>query len=593
MRIAVLDDDPAQTDFVSQTLTAVGHTCYAFKEGKALKKRLQRETFDLLVLDWNVPDMSGEEVLKWVRANQTEHNLPIIFMTSRDDEAGITQILNAGADDYVVKPVSGPILRARIGSLLRRAYPVNAEATVREFDQFRFDVNLKQAYVGDKAVSLTQKEFELALLLFQHLDRPLSRAHILDLVWKQATDIPSRTMDTHISMLRTARPAARKRLSPRADLRLRLPARTGRAGRAGVTTGITQRTANLRTVALRAACAVAFAFAAQHAAAQPPTAAGKMVVYRTQAGDTLYDVAARYLQGADDWQLLQQINGVPAPKHLQPGIALKLPVARLRKEKLTARVVAVQGTAERASGDAFAPLANDATLAEGDRVRTGPNGFVTLETADGTHMSLPPDSQLDLKALRRTVLTGTLDREFELTRGSVDSEVTHLKKRDDRFQIRSPSVVAGVRGTHFRVNYDAAGSASTRVEVLDGTVGVAGGRKPADPTLVHANFGSVATSSGAVGAPVEQLPAPALAHPDKVQDGSRSPSTSRRSPTRMRTACNSRTTPGCSTCSVKRAPIRRARSSATCRTGTTSCGSPRSMRTASRAGRGRTRSNAA
>ncbi|WP_176047132.1 FecR domain-containing protein [Burkholderia sp. BCC1644] len=285
-----------------------------------------------------------------------------------------------------------------------------------------------------------------------------------------------------------------------------------------MTTGITQRTANLRTAALRAACAVAFAFAAQHAVAQPPADAGRTVVYRTQAGDTLYDVAARYLQGADDWQLLQRINGVPAPKHLQPGVALKLPVARLRKEKLTARVVAVQGTAERASGAAYAPLANDATLAEGDRVRTGPNGFVTLELTDGTHMSLPPDSQLDLKSLRRTVLTGTLDREFELTRGSVESEVTHLKKRDDRFQIRSPSVVAGVRGTRFRVNYDAAGNASTRVEVLDGTVGVAGNRQPADPTLVHANFGSVATSSGAVGAPVELLPAPALAHPDKVQD---------------------------------------------------------------------------
>ena len=163
-----------------------------------------------------------------------------------------------------------------------------------------------------------------------------------------------------------------------------------------MTTGISQCTATRRTVALHAACAVAFAFAAQHAAAQPPAAAGKMVVYRTQGGDTLYDVAARYLQGADDWQLLQQINGVPAPKHLQPGVALKLPVARLRKEKLTARVIAVQGMAERASGDAFVPLANDATLAEGDRVRTGPNGFVTLELADGTHMSLPPDSQLDL-----------------------------------------------------------------------------------------------------------------------------------------------------------------------------------------------------
>ena len=94
--------------------------------------------------------------------------------------------------------------------------------------------------------------------------------------------------------------------------------------------------------------------------------------------------------------MLQQINGVPAPKRLQPGIALKLPVARLRKEKLTARVVAVQGAAERTSGGAYAPLADDATLNEGDRVRTGANGFVTIELTDGTHMSLPPDSQLEI-----------------------------------------------------------------------------------------------------------------------------------------------------------------------------------------------------
>ncbi|MBI0328926.1 response regulator transcription factor [Burkholderia plantarii] len=217
MRIAVLDDDESQTDFVSQTLTAVGHTCYAFSEGKALKKRLQRETFDLLVLDWNVPDLSGEELLKWVRENQVEHRLPIIFMTSRDDEAGITEILNAGADDYVVKPVSAPILRARIHSLLRRAYPAHNEAAIREFDGYRFDTTLKQAFVAEQPVNLTQKEFDLALLLFQHVDQPLSRAHILDLVWKQAADVPSRTMDTHISMLRTKlalRPENGYRLAP-------------------------------------------------------------------------------------------------------------------------------------------------------------------------------------------------------------------------------------------------------------------------------------------------------------------------------------------------------------------------------------------
>ncbi|RQS19447.1 response regulator transcription factor [Burkholderia sp. Bp8998] len=203
MRIAILDDDVMQAESVSRTLSVAGHTCYVFTRSKVLTRRLLRETFDLLVLDWNVPEMSGEDVLKWVRAKPFGVNLPIIFMTCRGDEDGIAHILNAGADDYVVKPVSGAVLCARIAALLRRAYTVNTKQKMREFDQFRFDMSQQQAYVGGKAVSLTQKEFELALLLFQFLDRPLSRAHIIDLVWKQVTDVSSRTIDTHVSALRT------------------------------------------------------------------------------------------------------------------------------------------------------------------------------------------------------------------------------------------------------------------------------------------------------------------------------------------------------------------------------------------------------
>jgi len=216
MRIAVLDDDPAQTDFVCETLSSVGHICHAFSEGRVLVKQLRRQTFDLLVLDWNVPDMSGEEVLLWVRHSLSER-LPVLFMTSRAREADITSMLNTGADDYVVKPVSAGILVARIGSLLRRAYQINAVAAKEIFDDFEFDLGAKQVMVKGTAVSLTQKEFELGLLLFQHLSRPLSRTHILDVIWKQATDVPSRTMDTHISMLRSKlglRPENGYRLTP-------------------------------------------------------------------------------------------------------------------------------------------------------------------------------------------------------------------------------------------------------------------------------------------------------------------------------------------------------------------------------------------
>ena len=273
-----------------------------------------------------------------------------------------------------------------------------------------------------------------------------------------------------------------------------------------------------RLARLPLACAVAFAAVPAVAQTLPK---GATVPYVTQRGDTLYTVSDRYLQSPADWTRVARLNTVHTPKALQPGTVLKLPVTRLRKEPLRAHVIAEHGPVERAArgSAAFTALPADIDLAEGDKVRTGDGGFVTLELADGTHMSLPPNSQIDLSTLRRTVLTGTLDREIDLRRGAVDSDVTHMKQQDDRFQVRSPSVVAGVRGTSFRVGYDAGSQPATRVEVLDGTVGVNAQRTAvAGATLVHANFGSVTEGSGEVGAPVELLAAPALVKPAKVQD---------------------------------------------------------------------------
>src|SRR6201996_6678326 len=119
MRIAALDDDAAQLERGERVLTEAGHKVQAFALAKPLVAALRRETFDLLVLDWNVPDMSGVEVLRWVRESLSER-LPVLFMTSRGRETDITSILNTGADDYVVKPVSAAGLLARVGSLLRR-----------------------------------------------------------------------------------------------------------------------------------------------------------------------------------------------------------------------------------------------------------------------------------------------------------------------------------------------------------------------------------------------------------------------------------------------------------------------------------------
>ncbi|HWT39044.1 MAG TPA: response regulator transcription factor, partial [Paraburkholderia sp.] len=170
------------------------------------------QPFDLLVLDRHTPGLSGDEVLHWVRQNLAER-LPVLFMTRVSDVAH----QDVDADDYLVKPVSAAALLARVGVLLRGAFAREHVAEKEVFGEYEFEPGSKRVHVRGSAVTLTHKEFELALLLFKHLSRPLSRSHILDAIWKQAAGIPSRTMDTHVSMLRTKlglRPENGYRLMP-------------------------------------------------------------------------------------------------------------------------------------------------------------------------------------------------------------------------------------------------------------------------------------------------------------------------------------------------------------------------------------------
>jgi hypothetical protein len=180
------------------------------------------------------------------------------------------------------------------------------------------------------------------------------------------------------------------------------------------------------------------------------------------------------------------------------------------------------------------PVTQATTLGEGDRIRTGPNGFVTLELPGGSHVTVAHDGELDIGTLRRTTLTSAGDRILDLRRGEVESQVTHAIRKDDRFQIRSPSVVAGVRGTRFKVAYNG-DAQSTSVEVIEGAVGVdpsvlpgASGKHAAplpgvplqaSAQLVKARFGNVTRTGGTVGEPVELLAPPALVKPARVQDG--------------------------------------------------------------------------
>jgi DNA-binding response OmpR family regulator len=215
MRIAILEDDPALAQRLVSVLEPNDHIVHHFSTGKSLIAQLKRETFDLLILDWNLPDITGVEVLEWAREH-LEGRTPVLFVTSRGDEADIVQALDKGADDYVIKPIQAGELLARVNALIRRSFPTQSK-DVETFGDHVFNSKSTSVTIGSEEIVLTPKEFGLALLLFQNLDRALSRAYVLEKVWGRNPDLLTRTLDAHISRIRVKlnlRPEAGYRLLP-------------------------------------------------------------------------------------------------------------------------------------------------------------------------------------------------------------------------------------------------------------------------------------------------------------------------------------------------------------------------------------------
>ncbi|MFC1749115.1 response regulator transcription factor [Pseudomonadota bacterium] len=201
MRVAIIEDDIDQARLLEFWLKDAGYECYLFDSGSAAIKGLQKETFDLVLLDWLLPDLNGDKVLAWIREN-LDWRIPVIFVTQRDSEEDIAFALEHGADDYVVKPIKSLELKARIKALTRRMGGVERDKPALEFGVYRFETDHHQAYVNDQTVALTQKEFELAVFFFRNAGRLLSRSHLLESVWGHSAELNTRTLDTHISRLR-------------------------------------------------------------------------------------------------------------------------------------------------------------------------------------------------------------------------------------------------------------------------------------------------------------------------------------------------------------------------------------------------------
>jgi DNA-binding response OmpR family regulator len=198
--VLLVEDDHVVRDALKRSLTDLGHTVHATGTALDALRRVAAEAPDLIVLDLGLPDLDGSDALRMLRGVT---DTPIIIATARDNEAEIVRLLQAGADDYMVKPFSSAHLDARVATVLRRTGRASrADPVIIDAGGLRLDSGERKAYLDGTALSLTRKEFDLLAYLAARPGRVVSRRELLEEVWRQPSIGEDQTIDVHLYWLR-------------------------------------------------------------------------------------------------------------------------------------------------------------------------------------------------------------------------------------------------------------------------------------------------------------------------------------------------------------------------------------------------------
>ncbi|WP_324262872.1 FecR domain-containing protein [Altererythrobacter sp. H2] len=238
------------------------------------------------------------------------------------------------------------------------------------------------------------------------------------------------------------------------------------------------------------------------------------VIYTIKPGDTLIDIGRKYLISPQAYRAVQRHNAIRDPLRLRPQTRLAIPVQYLKATLHDAQVVAFRGTVQVLQKGQAAPVQLQMRLVEGATIETGSDGFVTLQLANGSRMSMPSNTRLRIARMRTYRINRGADLDFQVERGRVETKAAPLDNPASRFRIRTPVAVTAVRGTVFRVGYSGPGAPSTS-EVVEGKVSVDHSVVPAQVDLAT-GFGAAASQDGALERE-ELLPAPMLAGSAKLQ----------------------------------------------------------------------------
>lgn len=204
MLILLLEDHKPIRDMLKMALSRDQHEVLEATDVATAKQIILNDEPDLAVVDWMLPDVSGVEFIRWLRQQKGVQNTPVLMLTARAEEQDTIIGLDAGADDYMRKPVAIKELLARIRALGRRPRAVNTEGHILSSGPVKMDTAKHQVWINGQEADIRQAEYNLLRFFMQHPERVWSREQILNRVWGRSVYVDERTVDVHILRLRKA-----------------------------------------------------------------------------------------------------------------------------------------------------------------------------------------------------------------------------------------------------------------------------------------------------------------------------------------------------------------------------------------------------
>ena len=205
-KILLVEDEPDLLQTLAFNFESEGYKVKKATSGKEAMKFLEDDdSISLVILDLMLPDMSGLDICRHIRAKNNLKDILVIMVTAKGEEVDRVVGFEVGADDYVVKPYSVRELLLRVGGMLKRSLKEDQlnDKDLVEYENLKIDNNKHKVYLSDKKISLTSKEFKLLKHLLLKADKVQTRDNLLEKVWGYNNDVTTRTVDTHIKRLRS------------------------------------------------------------------------------------------------------------------------------------------------------------------------------------------------------------------------------------------------------------------------------------------------------------------------------------------------------------------------------------------------------